>query len=455
MPTGKDTALAFNSTRAIQLRELMRAGKKEEFQNKIGELTAPDLAHLLVSSPQDERAQLWELIDDEHQSLVIPYVDGEIIPLMLSDKPAEYIAQVLEKVPFLHAVRDILRRLEPVLTLEVLESMDTALRRRVSSLLLYPEDTVGGLMEVDIVSVHSGVPLEETVRHLRQLSTLPPMTENIFVVDQDNVFEGTLPVGTMLVSEPSLNVRDVMISETIAVPADTSTHDAAAMFKRYNLTSVPVVDENNKLLGKITINDLLSVIIHEADHSMMRMAGLTEKDDTFAPILATTRIRSFWLGTNLLTAFLASSVIDLFKDTIQQVVALAVLMPIVASMGGVAGSQTITLVIRNMAQDELFDSNLPWLIRREAAVGMINGVIWALIVAVGASLFFSDYRLGVAIAAALVINLVAGAVTGATLPSLLRKMNIDPAIAGSVVLTTVTDVVGFMSFLGLATLIYT
>ena len=432
----------------------MREGKTEAFQNQIGELTAPDLAHLLVSSPQDERVQLWKLIDDAHQSVVIPYIDGDIIPLILSDEPAENIAQVLEKVPFLHAVRDILRRLEPILTLEVLESMDTALRRRVSSLLLYPEDTVGGLLEADIVYVNPETALEEVLRRLRQLPSLPPLIDNIFVVDQNNVFKGTLPVGTMLVSEPSLTVRDVMLSEAITVPANLSDHDAASMFKRYNLTSVPVLDDDNKLLGKVTINALMSVILHEADHSMMRMAGLTEEDDTFAPILATTRIRSFWLGTNLLTAFLAASVIDLFKDTIQQVVALAVLMPIVASMGGVAGSQTITLVIRNMAQDELFDNNLPWLIRREAAVGAINGAIWAVIVALGASMFFNDYRLGVAIAAALIINLIAGALAGVTLPSLLRKMDIDPAIAGSVILTTVTDVVGFMSFLGLATLIY-
>ncbi|MEX2327261.1 MAG: magnesium transporter, partial [Pseudomonadales bacterium] len=230
--------------------------------------------------------------------------------------------------------------------------------------------------------------------------------------------------------------------------------EVAAMFERYDLVSAPVVDAGRKLVGRITIDDVVDVIKDEADHSLLGMAGLTEDHDTFAPILRTVRSRAFWLGANLITAFIASAVISLFEETIAKVVALAILMPIVASMGGVAGSQTLTLVIRTMAQGDLIDSNKRWLLNRELAVGLINGTFWALIVAAVTSLFFGDPLLGVIIAVALVLNITVGALAGAILPGLLKSMKIDPAIAGTVVLTTITDVVGFMSFLGLATVFY-
>jgi magnesium transporter len=240
-------------------------------------------------------------------------------------------------------------------------------------------------------------------------------------------------------------------------PSDAETHESevASIFSRYDLVSAPVIDSNGLLLGRITIDDVVDVIKDEADHSLLSMAGLTEDDDAFAPIWRSARSRAVWLGANLLTAFLASAVISLFEDTIAQVVALAVLMPIVASMGGVAGSQTLTLVIRSMAQGQLVDSNMAWILRRELAVGIINGAVWAVVVAIGAYLMFGDFTLGLVIAMALLINLAAAAFSGATLPRLLQKLNIDPAVAGTVVLTTITDVVGFMSFLGLATLFYT
>ena len=280
------------------------------------------------------------------------------------------------------------------------------------------------------------------------------MTDSIYVVNTSNDFVGVLPLSTLLVSDTSLMVREMMVTETTALRAEMSDHDVAAMFERYDLVSAPVVDEHNKLLGRITVDNVVDVIIDEADHSILGMAGLTEDEDTFAPIWRTARSRAIWLGANLITAFIAASVIDLFKDTIEKVVVLAVLMPIVASMGGVAGSQTLTLVIRNMAQYELSGNNLGWLTRRELAVGTINGFLWAMIVAIVASVVFQDSQLGLIIAAALVINLFIAALSGALLPGFLRSIGIDPAIAGTVVLTTITDVVGFLSFLGLATIFY-
>jgi magnesium transporter len=309
-------------------------------------------------------------------------------------------------------------------------------------------------MDTDTISIRPQVSLDVVLRYLRRHAELPPMTDSIFVVDTNDEFVGLLPLTTLLIADTTSIVEEIMQTEVETIPADMSEHDVAAIFERYDLVSAPVLDEANKLLGRITVDDVLDVIKEEADHSLLGMAGLKEDDDIFAPILKTAKSRAIWLGANLVTAFIAAGVIDQFKDTIAQVVALAVLMPIVASMGGVAGSQTLTLVIRNMAQDELFDSNLAWLTRREVAVGTINGFLWASVVAIAASFFFNDYTLGLIIALALIVNLIIAALSGALLPSILRSMGIDPAIAGTVVLTTITDVVGFLSFLGLATIFY-
>jgi len=258
----------------------------------------------------------------------------------------------------------------------------------------------------------------------------------------------------LLVSNPAATVREVMDTDIEPIPVTLSDTKVAILFERYDLISAPVVAENGKLLGRITIDDVVDVIREDADHSLMRMAGLDDDEDTFAPVWKTSRRRAVWLGINLMTAFIASGVIGLFEETIAKVVALAVLMPIVASMGGIAGSQTLTLVIRGMAVGQISSANVGWLLNREFLVSAMNGVLWALVVAGAATLWFKDIMLGAIIAAALVINLVAAALVGTVLPLFLKSRNIDPALAGGVILTTVTDVVGFVSFLGLATLFY-
>jgi magnesium transporter len=396
---------------------------------------------------------LWELLDESQQSEIIRHVDEDVVLSLLSDKSGEQIATVLEQTDD-DDTADILQQLPADLIQKVLIAMDVQDRSRVENLLAYPEDTAGGMMDTDTISVRPQVSLYVVFRYLRRHSELPSMTDSIFVVNSRDAFVGVLPLSSLLVSNPILTVGEIMVTEIEAIPADMSEHDVAAKFERYDLVSAPVIDQDNKLLGRITIDDVVDVIIDEADHSILGMAGLNEDSDIFAPIVKTAKSRAIWLGANLITAFIAASVIDIFKDTIEKVVALAVLMPIVASMGGVAGSQTLTLVIRNMAQDELFDNNLAWLTRREVAVGAINGCLWSLVVAVATSMFFNDINLGLIIAAALVINLLTAALSGALLPSFLRSIGIDPAIAGTVVLTTITDVVGFLSFLGLATLFY-
>lgn len=436
-----------------QIKELVTSDDHQEIQSLMDELRPEDLADVLESSPPEQRMVLWNIFEDDQQSDILKHVNEDIVSSLLEDKSGKEIAVVLENIDDDDSA-DILQRLPAALTTQVLQAMDDQDRSRVETLLSYAEDTAGGMMDTDTISVRAQVTLDVVLRYLRRHVSLPAMTDSIFVVNTHDEFVGLLPLSTLLVSDPTLTVREMMVTEAETIDADMPRHDVAAIFERYDLVSAPVIDSNNKLLGRITIDDVVDVIIDEADHSILGMAGLAEDEDVFAPIIKTARSRAIWLGANLITAFIAAAVIDLFTDTIEKVVALAVLMPIVASMGGVAGSQTLTLVIRNMAQDELFDSNLNWLVRREFAVGVINGCLWAFVVAVAASLIFQDISLGFIIASALVINLSVGALSGALLPSILRSMKIDPAIAGTVVLTTITDVVGFLSFLGLATLHY-
>lgn len=445
-----------DSTENIEkpLEEVIEHKTYDQIKKLVDVLKPADIAHLLASSPAKERSIIWSFFDADLQQEVIPHVDEDIVPELFADKSAEEIASTVENVIADDDLADILQQLPDTLTNEILRSMDDQNRTRVESLLAYPVDTAGGLMDTHIVSVRASVSMDVVVRYLRRHTELPPTTDNIFVVNNQGEFIGILPVTTILVSDPGMSVREMMITEIEPIHASVTSHDVAALFERYDFVSAPVVDDDNKLIGRITIDDVVDVIIDEADHNILGTVGLTEEDDAFAPIMKTARRRAFWLGANLITAFIASAVINLFEETIAKVVALAVLMPIVASMGGVAGSQTLTLVIRNMAQGNLLEGNKRWFLNRELAVGSLNGVFWAIVVAIATSVVFQDHMLGLIIATALVINLIVAALSGALLPGILKSLGIDPAIAGTVVLTTITDVVGFMSFLGLASFFY-
>jgi len=442
------------SSKFHRFHELVEEGTYDQIENLIRILKPADIAHLLASSPSTQRSIIWNFFDEELQSEIIAYVDEEIISDLLGDKSAEEIIQVLENVPADDDLTDILQHLPDALTHQVLQSMDATDRARVENLLSYPEDTAGGLMATDIISVRARVSIDVVLRYLRRHDELPPTTDTIFVVNSNEELIGLLPVITVLVSDPGTTVREAMTTEIQPITASLSEHEVADIFKRYDLVSAPVIDDSGRLIGRITIDDVVDVIVDEADHSILGMAGLTEEEDAFAPILKTARSRAIWLGANLFTAFIASAVINIFQDTIAKVVALAILMPIVASMGGVAGSQTLTLVIRKMARGDLIEGNQRWFLNRELAVGAINGLFWAMVTAVVTALVFQDTTLGMIIAIALAINLIVAALAGALLPRILRSMGIDPAIAGTVVLTTITDVVGFMSFLGLASIFY-
>jgi magnesium transporter len=309
-------------------------------------------------------------------------------------------------------------------------------------------------MNTDTITVRPDLTMDVVLRYLRRHEEIPEVTDNLFVVNRNDTFLGTLPIRKVLTSSPNITVREVMITDVKAIPATLPDSEVAHLFERHDWVSAPVVDDANKLLGRITIDDVVDVIIEDADHSLLGLAGLSDEEETFTSIRRSAPRRAIWLGINLLTAILASAVINIFEGTIDKIVALAVLMPIVASMGGVAGSQTLTVVVRGLALGQVSRSNLRWLMSKEFGVGCINSMIWALVMGVIASYWFGDYTIGMIIAAAMAINLLTAALAGALLPVILKTIRIDPALAGSVALTTVTDVVGFLSFLGLATLFY-
>ena len=412
-----------------------------------------DVAHLLESSPPKFRHILWQLVEAKREGEVLGELSDDLQVLFLRDMDAAKVAFITEGLED-DDVADILQQLPDRITREVLNSMDHQDRARLEHVLNYADDTAGGLMNTDAITIRPRFTLEVVLRYLRRHEEIPEMTDNLIVVNRSDQFIGLLPLRTLLVSDPTCSVREMMVTDVKGIPVYMPDDEVARLFERNDWVSAPVVDDNDKLLGRITIDDVVDVIREDADHSFMSMAGLDEDEDTFAPILKTAPRRAVWLGINLATAFIAASMINLFQDTIEKVVALAVLMPIVASMGGIAGTQTLTILVRGIAMGQVGRSNQAWLINRELAVGLLNGILWAGVVAVAASMWFDDWSLGIIIAAAMVINMVTAAVTGAVLPLLLSRINIDPALAGGVILTTVTDVVGFVSFLGLATLFY-
>lgn len=436
-----------------ELNLALDSGTFVDVRRMLNGLAAADVAHLLESSPPNFRRILWELVEVDQEGEVLGELSDELQSLFLSDMDAAEVVQITEGLED-DDIADILQQLPGRVTREVLSSMDHQDRARIERVLTYPEDTAGGLMNTDTITIRARFTIDVVLRYLRRHEEIPEMTDNLIVVNRNDQYIGLLPLRTLLVSDPASSVREMMNTDVEAIPADLPDAEVARLFERHDWVSAPVVDDDGKLLGRITIDDVVDVIREDADHSFMSMAGLDEDEDTFAPVFRTTPRRAIWLGANLLTAFIASSVINIFQDTIEKVVALAVLMPIVASMGGVAGTQTLTVLVRGIAMGQVGKHNQSWLIRRELIVGLLNGALWAGVVAVATSIWFEDWSIGIIIAAAMIINLATAALTGAVLPLLMTRFNIDPALAGGVVLTTVTDVVGFVSFLGLATLFY-
>jgi magnesium transporter len=425
-----------------------------QVRHTLNNLSPPDVAHQLETAPPKYRRILWELVDPEISGEVIHELSDEIKLEFLDEMDSVEVASLTEGLD-VDDIVDILQQLPDRVIPEVLQAMSAQDRQRVESVLTYNEDTAGGLMDTEVITVRPDITVDVVLRYLRRFEEIPEITDNLFVVNRDDTFAGNLPLGMLLTSAPTTTVREVMNTEVRGIHVDLTDSEVSQLFQRHDLVSAPVVDDENHLLGRITIDDVVDVIVEDADHSLLAMAGLSDTEDTFSSIGKTAPRRAVWLGVNLLTAILASTAISLFEDALDKVVALAILMPIVASMGGVAGSQTLTVVIRGMALGQIERGNLNWLLSKEFAVGALNGLLYALIVGCVVSLWFQDATMALIIGLAMAINLMAAALSGTLLPVLLKFLKIDPALAGTVILTTITDVVGFISFLGLATLFLT
>jgi len=421
-----------------------------QIKHTLNNLAPPDIAHQLEITPPKHRHILWDLIDSEISGEVIQDLSEGIQLDFLNRMDGAEVALLTEGLD-VDDVADILQQLPEGVISEVLQAMSLQDRQRVETVLTYAEDTAGGLMDTEVITVRPDITVDVVLRYLRRFDEIPDTTDNLFVVSRKDTFLGNLAIGKLLTSSPNTTVREVMNTEVKAINVNLVDSEVATRFQRYDLISAPVVDEQNRLLGRITIDDVVDVIVEDADHSLLAMVGLSDAEDTFSSVIKTAPRRAIWLGVNLITAIVASSAISVFEATLDKIVALAILMPIVASMGGVAGSQTLTVVIRGMALGQIERSNISWLLSKEFAVGVFNGMLYALLVGFIVSVWFDDGKMALIIGLAMAINLMAAAVAGTVLPVILRSLKIDPALAGSVILTTITDIVGFVSFLGLAT----
>jgi len=414
------------------------------------ELAVADIAHLLESIPSRLRAALWAFVDEDLQGEVLTNLNEDIQQSFLSRMSAEEIVETTADIES-DDLADILQQMPADVSSRVLQLMPSDNRIEVEGLLAFPEDTAGGLMNTDMVTVRADVAIETVLRYLRKID-LPDPLDVLWVVDREQRYLGSLAITQLLKSKPSALVSSVMDQRIDGILATESEERVAQIFERHDLVSAPVINDDSLLIGRITIDDVVDVIIDNADHNMMSMAGLDEEDDAFAPVVKSSQDRAVWLGINMATAFIAAAVMSQFEASIAQIVALAVLSPVVASMGGIAGSQTLTLMIRGMATGHITRANLSWMILRELGVGLINGSLWALVIGGITVLWYQQFSLAFVIATAILVNICLAVLSGTLLPFLLKSARIDPALSGSVILTTLTDVFGFLTFLGLATL---
>jgi magnesium transporter len=416
-------------------------------------LRPSEIAQVLEGSRPTTRRVIWQLLEEEDRNHVLQHLGDEVRADFLEAMDTAQLVAAADDMDT-DDFADILQQLPKTISEQVLASLDASDRARVEAVLPFPEDSAGGLMNTDSITVRPRHTLELVLRYLRLRKVLPPGTDALIVVNSEDQYLGMLPLAKVLTSDPSVTVREIMDNDAPTMSVDQPDTEVARAFSEFDLISAAVVDNEGRLLGRITIDDVVDVIIEDAEEAVLGPAGLDVDEDTFAPVHRAVRRRAIWLGVNLLTAFAAAAVINVFEETIIKVVALAVLMPVVASMGGIAGTQTLTLVIRGQALGQLNRRNMLWMINREFVIAALNGLLWATLVAIAAALLFDDVTLGWVIATAMIITILVAAVAGSLLPGLLRKLGIDPAIAGGVVLTTITDVVGFFAFLGLANLVY-
>ena len=445
-----------NNITLDELAKVLDSGAIIQARSLLNSLYPSEIADVIEGSPRNRRDLIWKLVSNENKGEALAEMSeeirGNLLDELIDQDGTEGLAQIAENLDT-DDLADIIKSLPKHLIRTAVKSLDKQNQDRLAKVLSFPDDTAGGLMNTDTINIRSSVTVEVLLKYIRRLGKLPEQTDIIFVTDIMNKYFGYVSIQDLLISNPSSLVSEIMIEDKNIIDPDTDKHEVAKTFEDHDLLSAAVVDKAGVLLGRITVDDVVDVIRDEAEDSVLNMAGLNKEDDIFAPIIQSTKRRTVWLGANLLTAILAAAAIGIFEATIEKVVALAILMPIVASMGGIAGMQSLALVIRSQATNQIGESNSRLLIIKETLIGALNGVLWSSIVAVAVYLWFDSVFLGTVIASALMINLIIGAISGVSLPLILKKMDIDPALAGGVILTTITDIVGFVSLLGVETII--
>ncbi len=440
--------------RLSALREALAGGAMRQAHRMVNSLHPAEIALLLESLPPAQREIVWEFVDPELEGEVLVETNDNVRQALIDGMEAEELVAATEGME-VDDLADLVGDLPETVTRQLLRSMDQQDRERLRTVMAFPEDTAGGLMNTDTVSVRPDVTIEVVLRYLRMRGELPEKTDRLFVVDRNDRYLGTVAITRLLTDDPDQTVGASLDSEAPRIEPEMAEHDVARLFQDLDLVSAAVVSAEGKLLGRITVDDVVDVIREEAEHSVLSMAGLQDEEDLFAGIIPSTRRRLLWLGINLITAFMAAAVVKSFEGTIEKVAALAALMPIVASMGGIAGTQTVTLIIRGLALGQVQWANARWLLFKEIAVGGLNGIIWAIVVGAVTVVWFDTWKIAAIISAAMLTNLLAAAAVGVIVPLTLRRMKIDPALSAGVILTTFTDCIGFATLLGLGALFLT
>ena len=439
----------YNQEKIFEILSKKSEDKFIQIQRILSKMDSHEIAHCLESTPSEQRKVIWSIIDKSNEADVLSELGEEIQQDLFDEISNEELLDLVQNLE-LDEMVDILQNLPQQRISFLLSKMTKIDRERVEMVLEYPEDSAGVFLNNDIISVQKDSTLNLVLEYLRSIGDIPENTDKLFVVSKNNNFIGELKISKIISSNPELKVSDVMNDKPHSFMVNESDKEVSKFFEQNDLISAAVVNHKNELIGRITIDDVVDVIIEDADQNFLSMAGIAE--DTFSPPARAARRRIVWLGLNLITAFVAALAINIFQDAIDKIVYLAVLMPIVASMGGVAATQTLTIVLRGLTLEQISNSNLGWLFKRELAVAILNGIILSLIISLVTYVWFNELILSTLIAAAMIINLLSSVVAGVFVPIILRRLNQDPAIAGSVIVTTVTDVVGFVSFLGLATI---
>jgi magnesium transporter len=421
-------------------------------QKTLTSLNPSEIARLLESLTPGKRKIIWQLVDQDDEGDVLKELVEDVRQNLIGEMDATELIAATQDME-LDDLADLLVDLPETVTEEVIIALDQQDQIRLGSVMSYDENTAGGLTNPGIISVRRGITIEVLIRYLRRLNKLPKNTNYIYIVNKTNEYLGAVKLVDLFLEDKTKPIETIMDESVKAIPASEDAKQVALDFQDLDLISTPVIDETNKLLGQITVDDVVDVIQDQANSEIFNMAGLDDEDDIFAPVILSTKRRAVWLGVNLITAFIVAGAIGLFQEIIQKFVILAVLMPIVASMGGVAGNQTLILVIRGIAVGKIQKSNARKLLIKESLVALLNGLAWSIVVAVLAVILFQTaWNIGLIVGAAMLLNIFASAIAGVSIPFFLKKVGIDPALAGGVLMITLTDVLGFITFLGLATL---